>query len=97
MAKNMPVKTFYEWVAYSQIHPFGEARADLRAGILAATVYNVMVGLWAKHPKFKQPADFMPMTSVKKRVKSPTEIYQIFKMAIQASVKTIDKRVKNGK
>jgi hypothetical protein len=30
-----------EWQAYFRLEPFGEARADLRAGIIASTVANV--------------------------------------------------------
>lgn len=46
-----------EWVAYYELEPFGEERADLRAGIIAATSANV----WRKkgRPALK-PRDFMP-------------------------------------
>lgn len=48
---------FVEWQAYHQIEPFGEERADLRAGIVAATVANR--GRSKKDKVFK-PKDFMP-------------------------------------
>lgn len=41
-----------EWMAYAQIEPFGEERADLRAGVVAATVANT-----ARDPK-KRPRPF---------------------------------------
>ena len=30
-----------EWMVYYELEPFGEERADLRAGIVASTVANV--------------------------------------------------------
>lgn len=45
-----------EWMAYAMIEPFGEDRADLRAGIIASTFANV------HRPNSQQayvPADFM--------------------------------------
>ena len=48
---------FAEWLAYSRIEPWGEERADLRAGIVASTIANVNRG---KKGKEFSPADFMP-------------------------------------
>ena len=48
---------FSEWLAYYRLDPQGEDRADLRAGIVAATVANVSRGRGAKALK---PKDFMP-------------------------------------
>jgi len=46
-----------EWMAYFEIDPFGEERADLRAGIVASTVANSQRG--RRGTAFK-PKDFMP-------------------------------------
>jgi len=46
-----------EWMAYEELEPFGEARADMRAGIIAATFANVHRRKGAR--PFK-PIDFMP-------------------------------------
>ena len=46
-----------EWQAYYSLDPFGEDRADLRAGIIAATTANM---LRAKGAKGYKPQDFMP-------------------------------------
>lgn len=43
-------------MAYYSLEPFGEERADLRAGIISSTIANVNRG---KHKPFK-PTDFMP-------------------------------------
>lgn len=45
-----------EWMAYYELEPFGEERADLRAGIIASTVANVN----RAKGKAYQPQDFMP-------------------------------------
>jgi len=48
-----------EWIAYAELDPFGEWRADLRAGIVASTMANT-----ARDPKRRAKAwtaqDFMP-------------------------------------
>lgn len=48
---------FAEWIAFSRLEPYGPERADLRAGIVAATVANVH-----RDPKSKPfaPSAFMP-------------------------------------
>jgi hypothetical protein len=46
-----------EWNAYYGLEPFGEERADLRAGIVAATLANVFR---EKSAKAYKPVDFMP-------------------------------------
>ncbi len=46
-----------EWMAFYRLEPFGEERADLRAGIVASTVANVNRG---KKGRALKPTDFMP-------------------------------------
>jgi len=46
-----------EWLAYASLEPFGEDRADLRAGIIASTVANVNRG---RSQRSLTPQDFMP-------------------------------------
>jgi hypothetical protein len=48
-----------EWMAYDQVEPFGELRADLRAGIITATIANVNRDA-DKHREPFTPQDFMP-------------------------------------
>lgn len=50
---------FQEWCLYYQIEPWGESRADLRAGIVASTVANVHSLFMAGEARHV-PADFMP-------------------------------------
>jgi hypothetical protein len=44
-------------LAFYKIDPFGDQRADLRAGIVAATINNRMRG---KNENTSQPVEFMP-------------------------------------
>ncbi len=44
-------------MAYYEVEPWGPERADLNAGIIASTVYNIGKG---KAGKVLTPADFIP-------------------------------------
>lgn len=50
-------KELAEWQAYDSIDPFGEMRADLRAGIIASASLAPHMKKGKKPPK---PADFIP-------------------------------------
>lgn len=52
----MTASQFAEWYAFYQIEPFGEERADLRSGIISATLANV----YRSEGKPYLPLDFMP-------------------------------------
>ena len=45
-----------EWMAFYNIDPWGETRADLRAGIIASTTYNVQRG----KGQARKASEFMP-------------------------------------
>ena len=57
MLARISARLFAEWTAYYEIEPWGEARADYRNGILAATVANVNRD---PHTRAYEPQDFMP-------------------------------------
>ena len=57
MLAEMTSAQFAEWMAYAQLEPWGEERADLRAGIIASTMANSMR---SKKGKPFKPQDFMP-------------------------------------
>ena len=61
-----------EWALYAEMEPFGETRADLRAGIVASTMANLYQ---KKGSKALAPADFMPKFGPKeaKEPKEPKE------------------------
>lgn len=54
---GMSSREFTEWMAFDSIEPFGEPRADLRMGILAACSVNHSMAP-PKSPA--RPMDFMP-------------------------------------
>ena len=64
MLAKMSYRQLLRWLEYSQVEPFGEARADLRIAILTAHVMGLFVKRGHRRP---QPADFMP------RFKGPLE------------------------
>lgn len=41
MLRSMTMEQLEEWATYSILEPFGEERADLRAGVIASTIANV--------------------------------------------------------
>ena len=61
LSAEMTAREFKEWQAYFDIEPFGEKRADLRAGIVASTVHNMQT----RHSL--KPSDFMPDFGPKRR------------------------------
>ena len=50
---------FIDWCAFYQLEPWGENRADLRAGIIASTMTNLYAS-WVGSKTTTNPADFMP-------------------------------------
>lgn len=55
----MSASEFLDWQVYYQLEPFGELRADLRSGTIAATIANIH----RDRKKRKKPysaRDFMP-------------------------------------
>lgn len=62
-------REFAQWIAYHGMEPWGEERADLRAGIIAATIANVNRG----GGKAASPHDFMPDFDPQPKVQSLEE------------------------
>ena len=58
MLSVMPHRIWRDWIEYNNVEPFGEERADVRAGIIAATVANCLARKKGK-PAFR-PDQFMP-------------------------------------
>jgi hypothetical protein len=54
---RMPEREFLEWMAFYRIEPWGDERADLRAGVIASTVANVS-GTVRKGQRPYRPGDF---------------------------------------
>ena len=74
----MDSREFTEWMGYYRLEPFGWQRADVHAGIVAATVANVNRDK-KKHPKPYVPSDFIiefDKDYVEPDVMSPEETLQ---------------------
>lgn len=57
MLARLPQRVWSEWQEFAALEPFGEERADLRAGIVASTITNCMA---RKGGTAYKPRDFMP-------------------------------------
>jgi hypothetical protein len=60
MLASMSSGELTEWMAYDAIEPFGEPRADLRAGLVASAIVNHSMSP-PKTPA--RPLDFMPFAN----------------------------------
>lgn len=68
--ERMSTAEFVEWMLYEQIEPFGERRADLRAGMNCATTANVHRTREQPYP----PSDFMlPWEPAREKVEQTPE------------------------
>jgi len=75
MLARMPYRIWSEWQAFAALEPFGEERADLRAGIVAATVANCMAR--GKGRRSFKPRDFMPrFEETQRKPATSSEHYQ---------------------
>ena len=57
LSRRISERELAEWIAYYGLEPWGEERADLRAGIVASTVANTNRG---GNNRAHKPSDFMP-------------------------------------
>jgi hypothetical protein len=69
MLRQLTSRQFYEWQEFYQHDPFGDARGDLRMGILASVFNNRLRG---KNETPAKPVDFMPY--FKEREQTPEDI-----------------------
>tara|TARA_Y100000310_G_scaffold112096_1_gene110523 strand:- start:215 stop:535 length:321 start_codon:yes stop_codon:yes gene_type:complete len=80
MLQKMSSAELTDWLAYWRLDPFGEERADLRAGIVAATTANV----WAGKGKRAKPADFMPKFDTPSKRQTADQMRAQFRLAAAA-------------
>lgn len=74
MLASMPWRIWQDWIAYNALEPIGEERADLRAGIIAATTANCLARRKGK-PAYRA-ADFMPKFGEQRRWLTPDEQFK---------------------
>lgn len=56
LGRRMTSYELAEWAAFYQLEPFGEARSDLRAGMISSTIANCMT---KRRGQGYRPSDFM--------------------------------------
>jgi hypothetical protein len=83
----MSSSEFTEWQAYYDIEPFGEERADLRAGTIASPLVNLWQGKGAKRSK---PSDWL-MEFGEQEPQSPEDIAFVLQ-AVVSSYKARERR-----
>ena len=80
MMRDMSYPLLLQWIAYDRLDPIGEARADLRTGIIASTIANVHRSQ-GKAPY--KPVDFIP--KFESQEQTPAEMVALAKRAMLAS------------
>ena len=80
LADRVTVWQLRRWAEYAEVEPWGESRADFRAGIIASTVANVNRGRGVR--PFK-PGDFMPRFEPRPP-QTPQQMRAIFAAAARA-------------
>lgn len=71
LQQRMSSREFSQWMAFSRLEPFGDERADLRNGIIAATIANTNL---KKGQKPYTPLDFIPRFSNKPKQSSADQL-----------------------
>lgn len=88
MLEAMTWAQFMGWSHYAGLEPFGEERADLRAGIVASVIANANRDR-KKRPRPYEPTDFMPKFGKAQSSKEPItrERWEAMKARAKASGK----------
>jgi len=74
MLAEIPRALFLEWVAYHELEPWGQDRADARAAIVASVTYNVNRG---RGSRSRGPKDFVAYTPPRRRMgKQKVELFK---------------------
>lgn len=68
---TLSYREFLDWCLYYRIEPWGEPRADLRAGIIASTVANYAGKARPESAGPTRPVDFMPYADLNVEQISP--------------------------
>jgi hypothetical protein len=67
---------FVYWQAYASLEPFGDARGDLQAAIIAQTIANRHRGAREKAYKLQ---DFLPNFQARRRMNTPEAQKEFFR------------------
>jgi hypothetical protein len=75
MLASISMPLFREWQAFWNVAPFGDERADLRAGVVAAQVFNVHRG---RSQRAARPNDYAMRFGNTIRRQTPGQIGKAF-------------------
>ena len=84
-------REFAEWIAYDHIEPFGEERADMRAGIISSTIANSVRG---RNRRAYKPKDFMPQYDKQTKRQNQGDMMIVWKQFVGAQNAFINDRTK---
>lgn len=94
MLESISLPLVHEWAAYAEIEPFGEERADLRSGIIASVIANVVKG---KGGRTLTPRDFMPQFDKPVRRQTVQQMQSVFSaFAAVHNQRVAEQRKHNG-
>ena len=87
LLKEIDSKELSEWMAFYNIEPFGEFRADIRSAIIACTLANCNRG---KNQSAFKISDFMPKFETETKNQSPEEMKKLLQ-AFCGQMKKVNK------
>jgi hypothetical protein len=70
LRETLSYREFVEWCQFYEIEPWGDHRADLRAGVIAATLQNVYYQAVGAE-QTARPLDYMPYVDKPEPEKEP--------------------------
>lgn len=76
MLQSINARQLSEWMAFEQLEPSGDERADARIGYAFAKLATVLTG------RPQRPTDFIP--SFEQKIQTPEEMKAIFKAGARA-------------
>jgi len=87
MLDSIPYAKLREWMGYYEVEPWGEERADLRAG----TICNAVIAPYSKRKKLPRPLSWFPNFAKGPQVKQTTETMRsAFRAFARAAGRTRD-------
>jgi hypothetical protein len=94
MLARMSNREFEAWkIVYYRIDPFGDFRADLRNGLFACAIINLLEKHWFKNPRTHQPSEFV-IDLLKKTKVGKGQSWQEMRDAFKAIAENWNKKKK---
>lgn len=91
MMERMSARLLNEWLAFSELEPFGPLAEAYRAGVCAAAPYNTAFGR-SKGAKVIKPEDFFPSLRKPAQKQTPAQLADQLRGATVAMGGTVRKK-----